>query len=369
MTLIYGRGELPSSKKTPGWLFEVARSAVPLAAALGGALAIALAARRQRSTEDAHELALLQSDRDRVKSLRDRFTTAAEQLGHEQPAIRLAGAYALASLADDWHDDDVPRETQVCIDLLCAYLRTPRREPLRTGELTPQQAAETEVRSTITSIIAGHLRRRRSDSPAKWETYRFDFTGTDFADGGKHDFSQLTFGGRVDFSRATFPNVARFERTVFEAAATFQQTSFGDFARFVDTRFSVSPSFEGATFGHSVSFAGATFTEGARFREATFGNRASFGDDSFLMDHDAATLGPHSSFDGATFGDGANFVAVRFDRNVTFFATEFTGSVSFENATFAGKPTLSGAGFHGDVHGPWGSGRPPQGWHQDDATG
>jgi hypothetical protein len=50
----------------------------------------------------------------------ERFTTAAGQLGSETPAVRLAGVYAMAGLADDWTD-----QRQTCIDVLCAYLRLP----------------------------------------------------------------------------------------------------------------------------------------------------------------------------------------------------------------------------------------------------
>ncbi|WP_405476451.1 hypothetical protein [Streptomyces sp. NBC_00009] len=60
------------------------------------------------------------SHRADASQLSERYSTAAEQLGHEQAAVRLAGAYAMARLADDW-----PEQRQVCVDVLCAYLRMP----------------------------------------------------------------------------------------------------------------------------------------------------------------------------------------------------------------------------------------------------
>ena len=57
----------------------------------------------------------------RTRTLNERFATAAEQLGSDKPpAVRLAGVYAMAGLADDW-----PENRQTCVDVLCAYLRMP----------------------------------------------------------------------------------------------------------------------------------------------------------------------------------------------------------------------------------------------------
>jgi hypothetical protein len=39
-------------------------------------------------------------------------------------AVRLAGIYSLAALADDWAENGNEDERQVCIDLLCAYFRS-----------------------------------------------------------------------------------------------------------------------------------------------------------------------------------------------------------------------------------------------------
>src|SRR5437763_16959200 len=57
----------------------------------------------------------------RIRTLNERFATAAGQVGGDKPpAVRLAGVYAMAGLADDW-----PENRQTCVDLLCAYLRVP----------------------------------------------------------------------------------------------------------------------------------------------------------------------------------------------------------------------------------------------------
>lgn len=64
----------------------------------------------------------------------ERFATATGRLGHDEPAVRLAGGHAMACLADDWEDG-----RQTCIDALCAYLRTPARDQ--------------EVRDTVVDLI------------------------------------------------------------------------------------------------------------------------------------------------------------------------------------------------------------------------
>jgi hypothetical protein len=41
----------------------------------------------------------------RIRTLNERFATAAEQMGSDKPAVRLAGVYAMAGLADDWSEN------------------------------------------------------------------------------------------------------------------------------------------------------------------------------------------------------------------------------------------------------------------------
>ena len=85
----------------------------------------------------------------RTRTLNERFDTVAEQLGSDKPpAVRLAAVYAMAGLADDWQD-----HRQMCVDVLCAYLRMPY-EP-GPGDDAPVKKrlafqASREVRHTVT---------------------------------------------------------------------------------------------------------------------------------------------------------------------------------------------------------------------------
>jgi hypothetical protein len=96
----------------------------------------------------------------RTRTLNERFATAADKLGSDKPpAVRLAGVYAMAGLADDWEEN-----RQTCVDVLCAYLRMPYGpEP---GDEAPAKErldfrADREVRHTVMRVITEHLRDPR----------------------------------------------------------------------------------------------------------------------------------------------------------------------------------------------------------------
>src|SRR6185437_4685270 len=124
----------------------------------------------------------------RTRTLNERFATAAGQLGSDKPpAVRLAGVYAMAGLADDWAEN-----RQTCVDVLCGYLRMPY-EP-DPGQDTPAAQrlafqAIREVRHSVIRVIAAHLKR---DAAVSWQGLNFDFTGVVF-DGG--DFYGACFSG------------------------------------------------------------------------------------------------------------------------------------------------------------------------------
>ncbi|MFE2473125.1 pentapeptide repeat-containing protein [Streptomyces mirabilis] len=165
---------------------------------------------------------------------------AAEQLGHDQAAVRLAGVYALTRLADDWTE-----QRQVCIDVLCAYLRMPYEpDPTAPGH----KEGEREVRQTIIRVIRGHL--QEPDAATAWCRHDFNFTGAVF-DGGNFSTSHLrgttsffgaTFSdGTLTFSRATFSGGAvTFDRATFSRGrVTFERSTLtGGTVTFDDPTFS-----------------------------------------------------------------------------------------------------------------------------------
>jgi hypothetical protein len=186
----------------------------------------------------------------RTRTLNEWFATAAGQLGSDKPAaVRLAGAYAMAGLADDW-----PENRQTCVEVLCAYLRLPY-EP-DPGDEAPEPErlafrASHEVRRTVIRVITAHLRDRAAKS---WQGLNFDFTGAVF-DGG--DFSGAKFsGGTVSFWHAEFSGG---EVILFDSA-----NFSGGEVDFSGAKFSGGEiSFDGAKFpGGEISFSGAKFPGG-----------------------------------------------------------------------------------------------------------
>src|SRR5215831_2291462 len=95
-------------------------------------------------------------DEQRARTLNERFATAADQLGGDKPpAVRLAGVYAMAGLADDWE-----KNRQTCVDVLCGYLRMPDEPgPGQDAPTQEQRAfwASREVRYTVIGVITAHL--------------------------------------------------------------------------------------------------------------------------------------------------------------------------------------------------------------------
>jgi uncharacterized protein YjbI with pentapeptide repeats len=297
---------------------DVLKATVTALTLIGAVLAGLYAYRKQLLAEgDAH--------RADASQLAERYTTAAEQLGHDQAAVRLAGVYALARLADDWAE-----QRQVCIDVLCAYLRMPY-EPDPTA--LEHKAGEREVRQTIIRVIRDHL--QQPDTPTTWCEHNFDFTNAVF-DGG--NFSTSHFRGTVTFDGATFSggtvdfHLASFSggRITFDGATFSAGTVDFHFARFSGG----TVTFDGARFsGGTVDFHLASFSGGAvDFRAATFSGgtvdfRAARFSGGTVDFHFVSFSGSTVDFDAATFSSGT----------VDFHLASFSGgTVTFNTAEFSG---------------------------------
>ncbi|WLF51502.1 pentapeptide repeat-containing protein [Rhodococcus opacus] len=122
-------------------VLDVSRSVAFSLGALGAIAALLVGYRRQKTTEQAHDHEVDKARADRklertkqedegVARLHDRFAKAVEQLANGDPTIRLGAVYVLAALAFDWLAVREFRQRQVCVDILCAYLRsTPKISP------------------------------------------------------------------------------------------------------------------------------------------------------------------------------------------------------------------------------------------------
>ena len=215
-----------------GWLMNPQVDAALIAGvvsliSLGGTVVVAI--RGSRATEHATKMTIeagaentaqtLHVQREQlertlaeqhVRTLNERFATAAEKLGSDKPAaVRLAGVYAMAGLADDWPDN-----RQSCIDVLCGYLRLPSEQGPAEQADAPSAAsrAEQEVRATILRLIAAHL---AESARVPWHDRSFDFTGVDF---NEANFSGARFmGASVRFWGARFNGWTKFTGARFAA--------------------------------------------------------------------------------------------------------------------------------------------------------
>ncbi len=124
----------------------------------------------------------------REAALWERFGAAAAQLADKSAAIRIAGVFAMAGVADERSG----ASRQQCIDVLCGYLRLPydpeqgesgrtklvtksvvsRRDEIEQEEHTEYRQNDSEVRKTIVRVIASRL---RPEAECSWSASDFDF--------------------------------------------------------------------------------------------------------------------------------------------------------------------------------------------------
>ncbi|MBP2215995.1 pentapeptide repeat-containing protein [Arthrobacter sp. CAN_C5] len=239
---------------------DLTGTVLTIVAGVGGVVFLVVAYRKQRDVESSRFV--------------EHFGAASEQLGHPDPAVRMAGVYAMAGVADQV----LGLKRQQCIDVLCGYLRLPyspeiganhqhqvivRRTP---GDLRPEieehhsyRQNDRVVRQTIVGVIKDHLQWTAEIS---WSDWNFDCRGAVFEEA---DLRGAHFSGRTtSFKEAHFTG----ETTRFNGARFTGETTRFDGAHFTGSY----TSFNGARFtGETTRFDGAHFVgETIRFDEARF---------------------------------------------------------------------------------------------------
>jgi uncharacterized protein YjbI with pentapeptide repeats len=317
---------------------DITKLSFTVAAGVGAAVALVVAYRRQRDVEQGRFV--------------ERFGAAAAQLGDHDVAVRIAGVYAMAGVADE----STGLRLQQCIDVLCGYLRLPYSPELgsnhrtklvltepRTGddgsplgqqeEHLEYRQNDKEVRATIVRVIADHLR----DHEYSWSACDFDFRTAHLED---VDFDHAVFAGTTRFDGATFSGPALFDWATFSGHARFDEATFSGHARFAKATFSGDALFDEATISGQARFEEATFSGHARFAKATFSGHALF---------DEATISGHAGFDEATFSGDAGFARATFSGDAGFGKATFSGDALFDEATFSGAAGFDEVTFSGDA--------------------
>lgn len=324
-----------------------------------------------RLKEDRRVSELMQQRRiDSERELRARFTQAVALLSDpEKPTTRQSGVYALGALADDWHNHGRQDEQQVCIDVICGYLRSK-------WTLEADDAAdERRIRVAAFELIGAHL-RTGAERPS-WDGANFNLSGAiiDFDldlskitiassnitfqnakfSGGELYFGEARLsGGVLDFSGATFSGgVVDFDgATLSDGTVDFDGATFSaGKVKILDATLSGSEvSFTNAIIsGGSIDFAGTTLSGGEVNFVAT---TLSDGEINF---RDTKLLDGEVNFTGATLSGGTLSFndAILAGGGVDFFGAALSGgTVSFVGAAlYKGEIDFSGVAFSGNrVH-------------------
>ncbi|MEU8634900.1 hypothetical protein AB0C38_22210 [Amycolatopsis sp. NPDC048633] len=318
---------------------DAVKTAGTIVLGTGGAAALWLAARRQRTGEIAlNQKHVDQEAADRAfefqqriaeqnrlhlervaaatehdaaeRRLTDLYVKAVEQLGSDKAAVRQGGLYALERVAQD-----NVAQRQTIVEVFCAYLRAPfdavrveqvrgvpsravkpgvahrmRPNPRVQRPGTEEFLAELEVRLTAQRLLTKHLKKPDEPSPESSTSLRF-WPDTDIDLRGAtlvgFDFRGCHVGS-ADFERATFVDTAVFRDAVFTGTSRFVQahfdSAFFDAAAFIGRtwffgcRFRRNASFDRTRFLGGASFALCHFQAGTKFAQAEFKDQSFFTD-------------------------------------------------------------------------------------------
>ncbi|RSM89723.1 hypothetical protein DMH04_07110 [Kibdelosporangium aridum] len=261
---------------------DAIRTAGTLVVGAGGAVALLLAARRQRSTELELELKHEAAQDARIDATEKRITElyvkAADQLGSDKAPVRLAGLYALERLAQD-----TPKLRQTIVNVICAYLRMPYTLPedklpddvdAETSQAHEQRVQEREVRLTAQVILGTHLTPHDwsyftppLDEPPReqfWNLMNLDLSGATLID---FNFDHCCVD-TAKFTRAKFVGNA-WLGAKFRLTAVFSGAEFAGDASFAGADFPWDTHFGGVKFAGHTRFDGATYYGGTKFNGMT----------------------------------------------------------------------------------------------------
>ncbi len=275
---------------------EAIRLAGTIVLGTGGGAALFVALRRQRATELdlVHKLAEAKAAQHDAEQRRvtELYTAAAEQLGHESAAVRLAGLYALQRLGQDH-----PEQRRPIVNVWCAYLRMPFRDPAAEGLDEHERAErrqELQVRLTVQRLLREHVH----SGPHEGEPVVSRFWGDDLdVDLTGATLYELNLRGCRIHPHTIFTEAQFLGPTLFnEATFTGEHTSF---FRATFTGEDAVVFFDDATFKseRTTSFVGVTFNSNTWFLRAAFTSERTWF-------NDATFTGERTSFAGATFNCG-----------------------------------------------------------------
>ncbi|KAA2252673.1 pentapeptide repeat-containing protein [Solihabitans fulvus] len=258
---------------------DAIRTSLTVAAGAGGAIALWLTARKQRSTElQLREVARIAADTKRhqeylasiaekdstERRITDLFTKAIEQLGSDKAAVRLGGFYSLERLANDNSD-----HRQTIVSTICGYLRMPFspsipfgkriNEEVRPESGDPERAyhqEELEVRLTAQRVLSSHF-KTLAKLGIYWGSLDINLSNAILID---FEFIDCKVGF-ADFRHATFIGATHIRNTTFEQDAWFFESTFSDMANFNEATFTGRAIFTRTKFKSRLFMQEVTFTD------------------------------------------------------------------------------------------------------------
>ncbi|WP_406034369.1 pentapeptide repeat-containing protein [Nocardioides sp. NBC_00163] len=354
--VMFGKPDFQNQSTTgvgPEMLFNASKLALGVVAGMGGVVALVVATRRQRLGEADHGRQERATVRDETRLFAERFAQATQQLGSDQAAVRVAGVYALAGLADDWSTG-----RQTCVDVLCAYLRMPFRlreassgsrnlevlqeatEDPASGRMAYPAGEEHEVRSTILSAMQ---QRMNQHSVIRWTGLNLDFKGAIFDEA---EFEGFIFEGcDVEFDDCVFLGATFFERcSVLMTRISFRRCIYLGSVAFTSCRFTDA---NVDLFGKFDSLSAVLSLDGSVFESGTIQLMGPHGNLRNVEFTDTVLAGGRIRIHGSNMTTGTG---VSFNRSTIAGAdisfesgTYDNGVISFNDVIFsAGEVTFQG---------------------------
>ncbi|PPA56631.1 pentapeptide repeat-containing protein [Micromonospora chalcea] len=361
------------------------KTALTVAAGLAAGVTLLMTLRRQAWSEHAQQFTQADAVEQRITAL---YVAAAEQLGSDKAAVRLAGLYALERLGQD-----NPKLRQTVVEVLCAYLRMPYTPPVEvlrgSAAGSPQHVAsdaqvpepeeqqrrreELQVRLTAQRLITNHLRLSgKTDDPEPatyWRSAADERMNLDLVGATLVNFSLLfCHADRLDLTAAQFHGYANMSEAQFHGSANLGEAQFHGYANLGGAQFHGNAYLGGAQFHGNANLSEAKFHEDTSLSKAQFHGYAKLTKAQF---HGYANLS-EAQFHGnadlseAQFHGNANLREAKFHGNADLSNAQFHENADLDKTQFHGKANLNEAQFDRGVSMPDGRATPaaqlPKGW-------
>jgi hypothetical protein len=331
------RAAIPLSPKDAATLrLDAIRTALTVAAGLGAGITLLLALRRQSTGERAQHFIEQDAQEQRITEL---YVAAAEQLGNDKPAVRLAGLYALERLGqNNLH------LRQTVMEVICAYLRMPFTPPIHIlksnaqhspfylaedAEVSddeikqqPERLQELEVRLTAQQIITNHTRLSQESSRPGNEP---------------NTYWRTTDSQRMNLNLSNAALIELDLEDCHTGELILSRAQIHSGPMMMDAQFHGDVSFDEAQFHGRV-----TLLSRAEFHDYTSMLDAEF---HGIVHLDRAQFHDHTDLSRARFHDVLHISKAKFHDTVELQDTEFSKGVDLTDTQFKSDPGSLPAGW------------------------